>query len=661
MATERQCELVAKAYNALTEILPGFNPRQQQKDMVRRVVSLTTKDAIGLIEAPTGTGKSLGYLIPGGVTAITEDKILIVSTATASLQDQLATKDVPIVVKALSIAGIATADLKCAVIKGRERHLCPAKLELLTGTKDMFNENDEQVDQIRDAWDKGDWNGIRDTIPITVAPRTWAKVSNTSATCTGDACNQVVNCPYFIAMAHAKESRIIIVNHDYLLTMLANVENSFLCDSSKNIYIFDEAHHLGDKILSAFASTMDFNQTWRESIMQLEQLLGKGNNTVGIAVERLLGAWLVASNATQTMLGDGTVHRFALGEAPSTYNRLLLDLLGSLQNFFDVLDETAKYVAKKAKLGGKGRDGLVALTQIRISALKSEVANSIHCITEFTSDEEDRARWLSKGRQSLEIRCSPFNAAEIAKKHLWPKINRAILTSATLSTFGSFDSIKSNIGLPREAVTLKLDSPLDYSRSKLIVPKFAVEGTDPNHAALGKAFFIDYAIKCQNRSGILVYFTNKRQMDEVYNSLTPEQQETVLVQGKWAPSAMIEEHKRRIDAGQKSILCGLDSISEGVDLPGEYCTRVLIHRLPFPSPDDPVLATHSEYLKRKGLEPFSLLMLPRAALKLAQVVGRLIRREGDWGDVIVLDRRLSSKAYGRRMASSTPFLAVSAV
>ena len=349
MATDAQCELIARSYNALSDILPGFVQRQQQKEMVRRVTTIATRDGLGLIDAPTGTGKSLGYLIPGCVAAITEDKILVVSTATSSLQDQLANKDVPIAIKALTKAGIETSDLKYAVIKGRERHLCPMKLQSLTTEVDMFKDEECELNNIREIWDGGTWNGIRDTIPISISSKSWAKVRNTSATCTKDACSEYDRCPYYEFMALAKESRIIIVNHDYLLTIVANVENHFLCDSVKNIYIFDEAHHLGDKILSSFASSLDFNYSWREDVSRIEKLLGKNYSAFGIAAERMIGTWNAASLATLTMMGDSTIHRFSLGDAPATYNNMLNNLLGSLNNFYDIMDDASKAVFKKAK------------------------------------------------------------------------------------------------------------------------------------------------------------------------------------------------------------------------------------------------------------------------------------------------------------------------
>lgn len=656
MSTESQRDLIATAYRALSEGFPGFNVRQQQKQMVQRVASLVTRNVIGMVEAPTGTGKSLGYLIPSIVTAVTEDRIVVVATATASLQDQLATNDLPQAIRALEAAGLK--GIKFAVAKGRERHLCPVKLDNVNQSGDLFQTEDQKTTlaQIAEVWEGGQWSGVRDTIPISVSHSTWSKVANTSSSCIGDGCPSYSDCPYYVSVAAAKEARVIITNHDYLLTMMANVDEHYLCDAERNIYIFDEAHHLADKILSAFAKTLDLTRSWKEDLKRIEELMGaKTTSPIGFAAERLQGMWNAVADATSTIVGDGTQHRFTLGEAPNNYLRLLLDLQGSMTNLRDVLDDATKQLSqKKSGAGGNRRQNMMLLLSSRVGQIKGDLKNAMDCLSEFCEDDNTRARWLAKGRSSLEIKCSPFDSAEKARMQVWPRINRAVLTSATLTSCGKFDAIRGALGLPADTPTMKLDSPLDYTNARLVVPKYAVEGNHKAHSSMVRAFLMDFALN-SSMAGILVYFTSRKLMKEVYESLTPAEKNLILLQGEWQPSAMIEEHKKRVDAGKRSILFGLDSLSEGVDLPGKYCTRVLVTRLPFPSPDDPVMATHAEHLKSKGIEPFHIITLPRAGIKLAQIAGRLIRREGDEGDVIVLDSRLCSKAYGKQMIRSTSF------
>ncbi|TBR71605.1 MAG: hypothetical protein EPN64_19310 [Burkholderiaceae bacterium] len=658
MSTDRQKEIIASAYRHLSEFLPGFVVRKQQQQMVQRVSGVLSAEGRGLIEAPTGTGKSIGYLIPGIVTAVEQDKVLVVSTATASLQDQLASKDIPLAIKALAGAGIQ--GIQWAVAKGRERHLCPVKLEALTSTTDLFNQGDKPLhDKIGDLWESGSWDGVRDTLPMRIDRQAWSQVANTSASCVGEGCPSYEGCPYYEAIGKAKKARVIITNHDYLLANFANVDKSYLCDSERNIFVFDEAHHLSDKILSAFASSLDLSTNYREELKRLGKMQGdRSGASIDIASERMLAMWNAAAQSTLAMLGDGTQHRFTLGEAPGSYIELLGDLKGSIRNLLDVLEDTTAAQNAQAKASGARRSAMSVIFQSRVGQMRGDLENAIETLDDFIEPSDDRARWLAKGRSSIEIRSSPFDSGDKARMHLWPRIKTCVLTSATLSTLGSFDATRAQLGLPQDTSDLRLGSPLDYSRARLVVPTLAAEAGTKPYGSMVRAYIRDQAINSKEL-GTLVYFTSKAQMLDVYGSLTADERGLVLMQGEWQPSAMIEEHKRRVDAGQRSVLFGMDSLSEGVDLPGEYCTRVFVTRLPFPSPNDPVLATHAEHLERKGLHAFNLLMLPKAGLKLAQVCGRLIRKDGDYGDVVCLDSRLVSKTYGRRLVASTSFTSVS--
>jgi ATP-dependent DNA helicase DinG len=657
VTTDRQKDLIAAAYRALATLLPGFKPRRQQQQMVQRVSGVLSQEAIGLIEAPTGTGKSVGYLLPGIVAAVEQDKVLVVSTATASLQDQLATKDLPLVLRALDLAGIS--GVTWAVAKGRERHLCPAKLEQETQTTDLFRQGDQPIlEKLRDQWDGDAWDGVRDTLPERVDRATWMRIANTSAGCTGERCPHYEGCPYYAAIARAKSARVIITNHDYLLATFANIDNSFLCDTERNLFVFDEAHHLSDKILSAFATSLDLAIDHQDQIKRIEKLIGSYSGVpLDIAGARLQAMWSATANATLAMLGDGTQHRFTLGEAPPSYVELLGELRASIGNMTDLLTKAMDSMTARGRANGGKRSHLNLIASGLIGQLKGDLADAVCAIDEFTSPDNDRARWLARGRTSIEIRSSPFDSGAKARKHLWPRIQSAVLTSATLSTLGGFEATKAQLGLPKDTPALRLDSPLDYSNARFVVPALAADAGTPAHGAMVKAFVREQAVHSQER-GVLVYFTSRALMTETYRALEASERDVVLLQGDWQPSAMVEEHKRRIDAGQRSVLFGLDSLSEGVDLPGDYCTLVLVTRLPFPPPNDPVLATHAEHLKRKGLHAFNLLMLPKAGLKLAQVCGRLIRTDGDHGAIICLDNRVRSRQYGHRLLASTSFRAI---
>ena len=649
MATPQQTELVAQTYRELFHLMPGFIARSQQKAMISRALGLMTKKAVGIIEAPTGTGKSMGYLIPGIAAASTDDKVLVVSTATAALQDQLAGKDIPLALKAFERAGISGVNV--VVAKGRERHACPLKMEALDGsTMELFAESDEDragIMEVIKLWNQDKWKGLRDDMPVRLNQRAWMKIANTASSCSGQNCPAFEGCPYYETQAAMKTARVIITNHDYLLSTLSNVPNSIFSNSDKCIFVFDEAHHLSDKLLNAFAKKLDLNTSWNEEVKSIVQIC-KDSHGLDLTMEMVKGIWSVCADAAIRMLGDSYQHRFTLGEVPPHFKRLLTDLRGHLSSMRDALKETKESQARSEN------KALSLIADSRIGQLIGDVNEAINCVEEFISDE-NIARWISRGRNSIDLNCSPFDGAQKAKKHLWPVVKTGLLTSATFTTMGSFEPMRMSLGLPATTTTLKLESPFDYNRAKMIVPRFCVEATDPAHGRMVSAFLQDHAVAAIEHQGILVYFTSKKLMLDCMSEISEKDRQFILLQGEWQPWAMIEEHKRRIDAGQRSIIFGLDSVGEGVDLPGQYCTRVIMTKLPFPSPDDPVMSTHAEHLKIEGKDPFHILTMPKAGLKFAQVAGRLMRREEDWGDFYVLDKRISTKRYGQQFVKSTSF------
>lgn len=652
MATEQQLQLIGDAYRAIAAGFTNFRPRPQQQAMMRRAARLLSeadvkdKPSIGLIDAPTGTGKSLGYLLPGLVAAATDDRRLIISTATASLQDQLAVKDVPMVLKALEKVGLG--GITFAIAKGRERHVCPLRLEAKSTNQTLFeNAEDASFQSVRDEFESG-WDGLKDTLRTPVNNSAWRQINNTASSCNGRGCPRYEVCPYYLSLEACKSARLVIVNHDYLLTTLARVPNSFLANADRNLYVFDEAHHLGDKILSAFAHSLDLNDLMEDEMRRvLDMLGGKPGTSLSLAAERMRGLWRASANSVDRLIGDGSMHRFTLGELPPALSSLLRELAFSIQDFQDQMANASKNAAQSKSTFGSLVDSMVG-------QLRGELARAQRCCEHFIDESLPFARWLQRGRRTLELSCSPFDSASLARKHVWPTIKRAVLASATLTTLGSFDNVRSSLGLPKDTPTLKLDSPFDYSRSRIVVPRLAAEGSDAGHAAMVKAFLSEFAIRATQK-GVLVYFTSRRLMQECYDALNESARKLVLLQGDLQPWAMVEEHKLRIDRGERSILFGMDSISEGVDLPGVYCTRVIVTKLPFPSMTDPVLATHAEHLKSKGIEPFHLLVLPKAGQKLAQIAGRLVRTDGDEGDILILDQRMRRRAYGRSLLQSTPY------
>ena len=658
MADPTQASLIGKAYAALPTVIPGFSPRAQQHQMIQRAYKHFTRDTIGIVEAPTGTGKSMSYLIPAIICATLQNRTLVVSTATAGLQDQLASKDLPgaiAAIESVSHEGVRIKGVKVAIAKGRERHVCPVKLDDVSANQDMFVDEEHdtaRVAELREMFDRREWDGVRDSLAEAVPVKLWRKISNTADSCSGKQCPQFDVCPHYINQERIREATVIITNHDFLLTCVSNVPNSPLV-SDRAIYVFDEAHHLGEKIISAFAHKLDFSKYWNDEVHSILPMVGPEREQLDFANESIKGIWSACDLAMKRLIGQGYLFRYPKGEVDEQFRSLLGDLNREIKGMRGIL-ATAREGLRKREASSRNM-AVAAIGDMRLGKLLTEADSANACLDAFCSDQM-LARWVQNHSTGVELCCSPFDAAQMARQSLWPVIKTALLTSATISSLGGFDPTLRALGLPMDTATLKLSSPFDYSRAKMTVPKMAVDGNDPNHSKRVKAYLRGNVLSSPAHRGVLVYFTSRKLMTACYEALEPDERAFVLMQGQTQTTKLLDQHKARIDAGQRSIIFGMDTMGEGIDLPGEYCTRVVITKLPFPSMDDPVTATHGELLKDKGLDPFHLLVLPKAGLKLAQICGRLMRRADDRGDVMVLDKRMSTKRYGLQMLRSTCFM-----
>lgn len=656
--TRKEAQLIADVYKLLPTELPGFVGRQQQKDLIQFAARSLAMGMTSIAEAPTGTGKSFGYQIPGIVLAIARDKRLVISTETASLQDQIAGRDLQVLKRILEKLGMEAPSV---VVKGRERYVCPLRLREKATQASLIDEDgsNRTLAAIAEAWD-GKWDGVRDSLPMRVPNTIWMKVNNNRHACANDRCPMARECPHMEVKAQLKQARIIVTNHSYLLSTIAATAGSDgsknpVTDFEKNYVVFDEAHHLHDRCIEAFASKAVINEDVMYDASGVLGAMGSvKSGLIRLRAEAMRGIGSALRANLRTIAGpEGGMHRFTLGAVPPVLADLVEEYGSALKDIIDLMEESIK--AAKDKESSRASEMVLIGNANAVLGQLEEMHDSL---TEFVRPaDKPRAKWIDVSKEVHTVYAAPFEAASLASQMLWSQLRGTVLTSATIATLGEFGPTLASLGLPAETMTVRLSSPLDYSRARLIVPKLIVEANSKGHASMVTAMLRTHLFAGDHAGG-LVYFTSRKKMEAVYASLTPEEKTTVILQGALAPTAMIAEHKRRIDAGGRSILFGLDSIAEGVDLPREYCTMVVIDKLPFPSPEDPILATHSEHLESKGLHPFPLLMLPKAGLKLAQVVGRLIRTEADWGDVWVLDRRLVEKQYGQRLVRSTPFASV---
>lgn len=655
--TKQEAQLIASVYKLLPEVLPGFVGRQQQKDLIQFAARTFAGEVIAIAEAPTGTGKSFGYQIPGIVLAISRDRNIVISTETATLQDQIAGRDIKLLTTILTKLNI---EAPVVVVKGRERYVCPFRLQEKAVQTSLIDDekNNKELNEIADEWAGGTWNGQRDSLPFRVSNPVWMKVNNNRHSCTNERCPMAPQCPHMDVKTRVKTARIIVTNHSYVLATIAaqtgGESKSPVTDYTKNYYVFDEAHHLQDRCIEAFARKALIDEdVLNDAGRMLAALGGTASGLIKLRAEGMRAMGNALRSNMRGIVGGEGIHRFSQGAVPSVMADLVSEYASSLSEVVDLLKDAID-VAKK-------RDANRQSAQVVIGsagAVLGQMEEMLDALEDFGSESSHpRAKWIDVHKDVFTIYAAPFDASSLAYNMLWKNMRGVLLTSATIATLGEFGPTLASLGMPADTMTLRLTTPLDYSRARLIVPKLIVEANSKAHGGMVTSMLRTNAFAGDHR-GCLIYFTSRKKMESVFSSLTQEERQTVIMQGSLAPTALIAEHKRRIDAGGRSIIFGLDSVAEGVDLPGEYCTMVVIDKLPFPSPDDPILASHSEHLEGKGLQPFPLLMLPKAGRKFAQIVGRLIRTETDWGDVWVLDRRLVDKKYGQRLVNSTQFSSV---
>ncbi|MEJ6656489.1 MAG: helicase C-terminal domain-containing protein, partial [Pseudomonas sp.] len=256
-------------------------------------------------------------------------------------------------------------------------------------------------------------------------------------------------------------------------------------------------------------------------------------------------------------------------------------------------------------------------------------------------------------QNDLEVHVSPILAADTLRQYLWHTAFAALVTSATITALGRFDRYSHRAGLPKSAVCTLAPSPFRYAESGVLrVPN---HGADPRDNAGHSASIIEHLPSIlQDEPGSLVLFSSRRQMLEVYAGLPADFRERLLVQGDLSKQELIRQHRARVDKGEQSVIFGLASFAEGVDLPGKYCEHVVIAKIPFAVPDDPVEAALSEWIERNGGNPFMEIAVPDACLRLVQACGRLLRTEQDTGTITLLDRRLVTQRYGKAILNALP-------
>lgn len=679
------------------DLTPRYGQRLMIAEIARTLSAIESDDSgrrisnehVCVLEAGTGTGKTLAYLLSALPVAKARGKRLVISTATVALQEQVLHQDLP------ALRKYSGLHFDFALAKGRGRYLCVAKLDqAMEGVEDnptlsLFEQALESrdgddfhalVQELAESYGSGRWEGDRDSWPGSIEDNHWRRLTTDHRQCTNRRCSHFSACAFFRARRHLDQADVIVANHDLVLADLSLGGGIVLPPPKDCIYVFDEGHHLPDKALEHFYhrfgvnATLRWLRTLKKSLTELNTALG-GQPTLArllagfpeliAALEPRLGeAYSLGHQLAELPNGAGDEsrhHRFAMGRAPVPLRELAATLIvpfaelsRNLETMADILRESLD----PEKATGLAREQAEAW--LPLVALLHGRALEAHALWQAMGGEDidgepPQARWLTfeqqGGESELTYSASPVSAAETLARYLWGSCYGAVVTSATLTALGRFERLQERAGLANRYRYQRLPSPFDYSRAVLSVPREAV---DPADRDAHERSIIEFVASLEDSEAVLMLFSSRAQLRAVEKALPERLRNRVLAQDRLPKRELIDRHRKRIDAGEGSVIFGLASFAEGIDLPGDYLTHVVITRLPFAVPDDPVGATMAEWIESRGGNPFMRISVPDASVKLVQACGRLIRKEADHGRITLLDRRVLTRRYGRALLDSLP-------
>jgi ATP-dependent DNA helicase DinG len=606
--------------------LKGYTLRSQQMAMAERVAATLAENGVLIAEAGTGTGKTLAYLLP----ALAQGGKVIVSTATKALQDQLFEKDIPL---ARQVIG---APIQVARLKGRANYVCRYHLErnLADG---RFERREDHAYLSRIArfaetsisGDKAECISVPESHPV------WQKAVSSRENCLGSDCPQYKTCFVMEARKQALEAELVVVNHHLFFAdlWLKDEGVSELLPAS-NMVILDEAHQLEDTATVFFGETLSTGQC-----VELAQDTERAARVyAGDSPElvQLCGALEKAARDVRLVFPAMPVKR-PIEEALQQAG--LNEALTALSNALNALDQALEPQAERAQELAKGRSRVIEL-QAMLARWKDE-------------ENAEHVRWLETTPRAVLLHSTPLSVADLFGQQVKDDARAWVLTSATLSVAGDFSHLLARLGL-EGAETLAVDSPFDYPKQGVLyVPENLPEPNRPEHTDA----VVDAALPVIEASGgrTFLLFTSFRALDRARARIEAAFKEKgwdypLLVQGDAPKNKLLDAFR----AAGNAVLLGAYSFWEGVDVPGDALSVVIIDKLPFAPPDDPVIAARIRHLEAGGGNGFMEFQLPAAAIALKQGAGRLIRTETDRGVLMLCDPRLVTKAYGKRLLAALP-------
>jgi ATP-dependent DNA helicase DinG len=604
----------------LARVLPGYEERPSQAELSEAVARTLRDGGALLAEAGTGTGKTLAYLLP----AVELGRRVVVSTGTKNLQEQLLSKDIPLLARALG------RDLDVALMKGRGNYLCTLRFRSFTEAGSFRRLDELPVFRAVEDWAPRTNTGDRaeiDDMPDSV--EFWREISATSENCIGQACPDYAPCWITRMRERALEADIVVVNHHLLCADLAVREGSYgEVIPPYDTLILDEAHLLEDTATQYFGVSVSSHRV-EELARDVERELKAG---------RIDAREVLAEVDSLRHRAERVFKSLARGAG----RRLGPGWMG------DALAEEAE--ALIARLEGV-RTAILALPE-RPEAL-SALAGRAQGLREdlglvLEADDDSHVYFVEVRGRTVHLKATPIDVSARLRELLFEPARAVVLTSATLAVDGSFDYLRSRLGVEATEERL-LPSPFDYAeQAVLYVPRGMPDPRAPLFVERAAREIVALLEASQGRAFVL--FTSYANMNAVAERIAGEVPWPLLIQGE-APKAVLLDTFRRTP---HAVLLATASFWQGVDVVGEQLSCVIIDKLPFASPSDPVVASRIDHMKARGENAFADYQVPVAVLMLKQGLGRLIRSASDRGVLAVLDSRLVEKAYGRRFLASLP-------
>ncbi|MEN9385240.1 MAG: ATP-dependent helicase DinG [Pseudomonadota bacterium] len=680
------------------------------------VEALEPERSIAVIQAGTGVGKSLAYGAPAVAVALARNTRVMISTATVALQEQLVNKDLPALAATLPqpfkfALAKGRGRYVCKLKLDRwaagdnsspdddwqiEDDLFAPEAGPHRGaatSEALALERTHYYQDLAQQLDRGQWDGDRDTLGQAPQTQWWSAIAAEASSCTARHCPAYNQCSYYEQRKALVGAQVIVVNHDLLLS---SVGSRLLPDLDNCLLVLDEAHHLPATALDQFAHSMDLSRlTW------VDRLASKAVRTGGmLAVSEVAdipkhaaqvkqrvqdvaklamhhhGAELRGETTAETTRQGGwrrtttgpgtnasTRARVPQGQLHSDFAEPLTQLAHHANAFLDALRAVSK--ALRAEMRDQPDEArrlsqLYAQLGTLAPRLEAVFATTQALLQDVGDGAAPVAKWFTLQTVGdfvvLQAHASPTLPGATLRQHLWSVVRGAVLTSATLASCGRFDFFLKEVGLHGDPATVSMEvpSPFDFARQGRLVcvdhladPKDAQAFTQE----MVRALMADLR---QVKHGALVLFTSRVQLQAAEQALPDDLAPSVLVQTALPRGQLLARHRDRVAQGQPSIVFGMQSFGEGLDLPGQLCEDLFITKLPFAPPDDPVGEARAEWLRSVGRDPFTELVVPATAIRLAQWVGRAIRTEEDEAHVYCYDRRLTQTSYGQRLLQGLP-------